>query len=184
MSRGKIHARVIVRPEKEIGAFVGSKGERADLQRVGVQRVLHPFDHETEAGEVETRAQLIWPWLASLPTTSPIDRCPEKKINNITELAREPGDRLEEHRHRGDKNDRRRREEEILLDENERLKRPFATHRSIAIELRRKPPRKVMRKARLPRNLPSRYSSDRIGVEAAMSPQRVVMSRRMVFEIT
>jgi hypothetical protein len=47
-----------------------------------------------------------------------------------------------------------------------------------------KPARKVVRKARLPMNLPSRYSSEPIGVEAATIPQRVVISRRIVFEMT
>src|SRR4051812_10429271 len=95
---------------------------------MGMQRPLHLIDHESEPREIETARPIDGMTRGFVRHHEADHRAPEEEIKNVSEFTREPADRFEQYRDCGYEDDRRRREEQILLDENQRLDPRFAAN--------------------------------------------------------
>jgi len=84
--------------------------------------------HESEAGEIEIAGPADLPMARGVADRQTDCHHPENEVGDIAQLAGEEANRLEQDRHCRNEDNRRGRQEQILLEKNERLNWRFATH--------------------------------------------------------
>src|SRR4051794_14355625 len=110
------------------GPFVRVERHRADGDRARVQLVLERMNHETEAGDVERAVDPGRAAVLDRRHRHAEEHDPDEEIRDIAEAAGKERDRFEQERDRGDGDDHRRHDEQVLLREDERLESGLAAH--------------------------------------------------------